>query len=91
MAIILLMNFKEEYCAMFGVGNGNPLQYSCLENSLDRGNWRATVHGVVESDATEHTGIVQYSSFKNCSLSSGSEKVYEALKRLAREALSASF
>ena len=29
-----------------GVGNGNPLQYSCLENSLDRGAWLATVHGV---------------------------------------------
>ena len=29
-----------------GVGNSNPLQYSCLENSMDRGVWRATVHGV---------------------------------------------
>ena len=29
-----------------GVGNGNPLQYPCLENSMDRGTWRATVHGV---------------------------------------------
>ena len=28
------------------VGNGYPLQYSCLENSMDRGVWRATVHGV---------------------------------------------
>ena len=27
-------------------GNGNPLQYSCLENPMDRGVWRATVHGV---------------------------------------------
>ena len=27
-------------------GNGNPLQYSCLENSMDRGAWWATVHGV---------------------------------------------
>ena len=27
-------------------GNGNPLQYSCLENSMDRGAWRATGHGV---------------------------------------------
>ena len=32
-----------------GVGNGNPLQYSCLENSTDRGAWRATVHGDTES------------------------------------------
>ena len=30
-------------------GNGNPLQYSCLENPMDRGAWRATVHGVTES------------------------------------------
>ena len=29
-----------------GERNGNPLQYSCLENSMDRGAWRATVHGV---------------------------------------------
>ena len=29
-----------------GDGNGNPLQYSCLENSMDRGAWWATVHGV---------------------------------------------
>jgi len=32
-----------------GVGNGNPLQYSCLENSMDRGAWWATVHGVPKS------------------------------------------
>ena len=32
---------------IFGEGNGNPLQYSCLENPTDRGVWCATVHGVV--------------------------------------------
>ena len=32
-----------------GEGNGNPLQYSCLEKSMDRGVWRATVHGVKKS------------------------------------------
>ena len=32
-----------------GRGNGNPLQYSCLENPMDRGAWKATVHGVVTS------------------------------------------
>ena len=32
-----------------GIGNGNPLQYSCLQNLLDRGAWRATVHGVAKS------------------------------------------
>ena len=36
-----------------GEGNGNPLQYSCLENPVDRGAWRATVHGAAESDMTE--------------------------------------
>ena len=32
-----------------GAGNGNPLPYSCLENPVDRGAWRATVHGVAKS------------------------------------------
>ena len=32
-----------------GGGNGNPLQYSCLENPMDRGAWRAIVHGVAQS------------------------------------------
>ena len=32
-----------------GVGNGNPLQYSCLGNAMDRGAWQATVHGVAKS------------------------------------------
>ena len=32
-----------------GVGHGNPLQYSCLENPMDRGAWQATVHGVAKS------------------------------------------
>ena len=32
-----------------GVGNGNPLQYSCLENSMDRGAWWAIVDGVTKS------------------------------------------
>ena len=32
-----------------GEGNGNPLQYPCLENSMDRGVWQATVHGVTKS------------------------------------------
>ena len=32
-----------------GVGNGNPLQYSCLRNPMHRGAWRVTVHGVAKS------------------------------------------
>ena len=38
-----------------GEGNGTPLQYSCLENSTDRGAWWATVHRVAELDMTEAT------------------------------------
>ena len=36
-----------------GVGSDNPLQYSCLEHSVDRGAWRATVHGFTELEKTE--------------------------------------
>ena len=38
-----------------GGGQGKPLQYSCLENPMDRGAWWATVHRVAESDMTETT------------------------------------
>ena len=38
-----------------GRGHGNPLQYSCLENPMDRGAWWATVHRLAESDTTEAT------------------------------------
>ena len=38
-----------------GEGNGSPLQYSCLENPMDRGASWATVHSVTESDTTEAT------------------------------------
>ena len=39
--------YKEVICdKRTGGGNGNPLQYSCLENPIDRGAWQATVHGV---------------------------------------------
>ena len=44
-----------------GVGNGNPLQYSCLENSMDRGAWWASDRGskrVGHDSATEHTGKI---------------------------------
>ena len=41
-----------------GVGNGNPIQYSCLENSMDRGTWGATVHEIAKSrtQLSTHTG-----------------------------------
>ena len=38
-----------------GGGHGNPLQYSCLENSMDRGAFWATVHEIIELDTTEVT------------------------------------
>ena len=42
-----------------GEGTGNPLQYSCLENSMARGAWRATVHEIInsQSDITKHTHL----------------------------------
>ena len=41
-----------------GGGNGNPLQYSCLENPIDREVWGATVQRVAESDTTEHSLLI---------------------------------
>ena len=38
------------YSLEYGVGNDNPLQYTCLENSMDRGALLATVHGVTRAD-----------------------------------------
>ena len=56
-------------------GNGNPLQYSCLENSLDRGAWQATVPGFAESDTTEHVSTHTYK------ILSFSELLFSSLKR----------
>ena len=38
-----------------GEGNGNPLQYSCLKNPMDRGAWWATIQRVTESEMTKHS------------------------------------
>jgi len=52
-----------------GVGNGNPLQCSCLENPMDRGAWRATIHGVKKSQTrlSVHRKRVQAVSGGGCS------------------------
>ena len=42
-----------------GGGNGNPLQYSCLKNPMDRDAWWATVQSLKESDTTEHSTAQQ--------------------------------
>ena len=45
-----------------GGGNGNPLQYSCLGNPMDRGTWRVTLHGVAkESDLTYQLNNIHFS------------------------------
>ena len=41
-------------------GHGNPHQYSCLENPMDKGTWWATVHRVTQSDMTEATCMHTY-------------------------------
>ena len=40
-----------------GEGNGYPLQFSCLESSMNRGAWRATVHGVTKMDTTKRLSL----------------------------------
>ena len=64
-----------------GVGYGNPLQYSCLENSMDRGAWRATVHEVEELDKT---GVIQHAhtTEKSTLLTSVREQETRAVCRL---------
>ena len=49
-----------------GEGNGNPLQYSCLENPMDRGAWWATVHGVAKSRTrlSDFTSLLVYKQLK---------------------------
>ena len=49
------LRFDPQVGKIPGGGNGNPLQYSCLENLMDRGTSWTMVHGVTESDMTETT------------------------------------
>ena len=49
-----------------GDGNGNPLHYSCLENSMDRGVWWAIVHGVTQSQREVH--ILKLLKMTKCEL-----------------------
>ena len=46
-----------------GEGNGNPLQYSCLENLMDRGAWWSTVHG---SEKSQHDSTSKHSTAVIC-------------------------
>ena len=50
-----------------GEGNGTPLQYSCLENPIDRGAWWATIHGVAKSRArlSDFTFTLKVSTFRS--------------------------
>ena len=47
-----------------GGGNGSPLQYTCLENLMDRGAWQATVHGVTKSQHESTYNLQQQSTHK---------------------------
>ena len=70
-----------------GGGNGNPLQYSCLENSMDWGAWRATVHGVPkretqQSDWTHTHTSLPYSVTGNTYKMSNSVRIWFVLSLL---------
>ena len=47
-----------------GRGHGNPLQYPCLEDLMDRGAWWSPVHGSTESNTTERLSTTQHTSIK---------------------------
>ena len=57
-----------------GEGNGNPLQYSCLENPMDRGAWWAAVHGVTKSQTqlsnftSLHMALLRVADIRNAKI-----------------------
>ena len=61
-----------------GERNGNPLQYSCLENPMDRGAWRATVPGVTKS---QHNSVTQQQEQKRPHRASSSLLLCENIRR----------
>ena len=60
-----------------GGGNGNPLQYSCLENPTDRGAWQATVHGVAKSRSRLKQLSTQHPSFYPWNVNTTAEEQVE--------------
>ena len=62
-----------------GVGNSNPLQYCCLENSTDRGTWQAIVHGVTKSWVWLNMYTHTHPSYSNIGLAKRSVQVFHTI------------
>ena len=71
-----------------GVGNGNLLQYSCLENPMDRGAWQATVHRVTQSlkrlSMAQHGGFPGCEVVKNLAINAGNTRDAGSIPGLGR-------